>query len=70
MPEFIDGATAGFAFQGERRDQPRVSPDSETSGVFENITVPSRGVVVAVLVSGILWAGIILGARALWLLFR
>jgi hypothetical protein len=71
MPEFTDSVAAGFALRdGERREEPRISPDSETSSVFENFTIPSRGVVVAVLVSGILWTGIILGARALWLLFR
>lgn len=70
MADFIDGATAGFAFKGERRQQPRNPREVEFADDLEGHSIPSRGIVVAVLLSGLLWVGIIMGVRALWLHLR
>lgn len=70
MPELIHSVATTFAFQGERRAQRHASSASEFPDDFERFTMPGRGIVIAILLSGLLWAGIILGARALWLLFR
>jgi hypothetical protein len=74
MAELIDSVAgnvpAGFAFRRERRANLRASSVSESSEDFESFTIPSRGIVVAVLVSAVLWAGIFLGGHALWLLIR
>lgn len=71
MPELIDSVAAGFAFQGDECIQERrASSVVEFPEDFECLSIPSRGIVVAFLISGILWAGIILGVRALWLILH
>ena len=36
----------------------------------ENFTFPNRGIVLATLISAILWAALFLAAREIWLLLR
>ena len=36
----------------------------------ESLTIPNRGIVLAALLSSILWAALILAAREVWLLLR
>jgi hypothetical protein len=36
----------------------------------DSLTIPSRGIVLGLLASGVLWAAILLAARALGLLLR
>ncbi len=71
MSELIDSVTTGLAFQGRERGEdtpaPSVPPFSED---LVNLSIPSRGIVLAVLISGFLWTGIILAGRALWLVIR
>jgi hypothetical protein len=69
MPSSIDNFGPGLVlYDGENGEEAQTSSFPRLREDFESHSVPIRGVVLAVLISGFLWAAVILAGRALWLL--
>jgi hypothetical protein len=76
MPGYVDHVGPGLAlpglipFDGKNGEEPHASSSPTLCEDFESLSIPIRGVVLAVLVSSLLWAIVILAGRGLWLLLR
>jgi hypothetical protein len=76
MSDYIDHAGPELVFPGlaafdrEKEEEPGAVSFPTLCEDYESLTVPIRGVALAVLVSSLLWVAVIFAGRALWLLLR
>lgn len=71
MPKTVDIVAADFVFDCSECGQEPCAPSTRESHCDPNyLSIPSRGIVVAVLISAMLWAGIFITGHALWSLLH